>query len=58
MDEVEALFPIPLLRCHQLLGRATVEALIAEIRKAEIEQNLRSDQLFHARVASRLPADI
>jgi uncharacterized protein (TIGR02466 family) len=47
MDHVEPLFPIPLLRSPRLLGPALNEAVVAAIRDARIEKNLRSDQLFH-----------
>ena len=51
MDQIEPLFPIPLLRSPQLLGQALNEAAVAAIRNARIESNLRSDQLFHTEVA-------
>jgi hypothetical protein len=54
MDQVEALFPIPLLRCPQLLSPVLIEAAVASIRGARIERNLRSDQLFHTDVANPL----
>src|SRR5258705_889882 len=51
MDQMEPLFPIPLLRSPQLLSPALNEAAVAAIRHARIESNLRSDQLFHTEVA-------
>ena len=51
MDQIEPLFPIPLLRSPQLLSPALNEAAVAAIRNARIEGNLRSDQLFHTEVA-------
>jgi len=51
MDQIEPLFPIPLLRSPRLLGPALNEATVAAIRDARIESNLRSDQLFHTEVA-------
>ena len=51
MDQIEPLFPIPLLRSPQLLSPALNEATVAAIRDARIESNLRSDQLFHTEVA-------
>lgn len=51
MDEVESLFPIPLLRSPKLLDAARIEAAAAAIRKATMEKNVRSDQLFHTQVA-------
>src|SRR3981189_1542205 len=54
MDQVEALFPIPLLRSPGLLSPALNEAAVAAIRNARIEKNLRSDQLFHTEIANPL----
>jgi uncharacterized protein (TIGR02466 family) len=51
MDQIEPLFPIPLLRSPRLLGSALNEAAVAAIRNARTESNLRSDQLFHTEVA-------
>jgi uncharacterized protein (TIGR02466 family) len=51
MDQIEALFPIPLLRSPGLLNPALNEAAVAAIRNARVEGNLRSDQLFHTEVA-------
>src|SRR6516165_10137894 len=50
-DQVEALFPIPLLRSPKLLPPELNDAAVAAIRNAKIENNLRSDQLFHTEVA-------
>lgn len=54
MDQVEALFPIPLLRCPQVINPALVEAAVAAIRGAKTEKNLRSDQLFHTEIENPL----
>src|SRR5258707_9672211 len=51
MDQIEPLFPIPLLRSPRLLGPDLNAAAVAAIRSARIENNLRSDQLFHTEVA-------
>ncbi|MDB6044623.1 MAG: hypothetical protein JWM63_3174 [Gammaproteobacteria bacterium] len=51
MDQIEALFPIPLLRAPRLLDPALIVAAAAAIRDARIEKNLRSDQLFHSEIA-------
>src|ERR1700694_2332498 len=51
MDQIEPLFPIPLLRSPRLLSSALNEAAVAAIRNARTESNLRSDQLFHTEVA-------
>lgn len=51
MDEIEPLFPIPLLRSPGLLGPELNAAAVAAIRNAKIEGNLRSGQLFHTEVA-------
>src|SRR5258708_31250168 len=51
MDQIEPLFPIPLLRSPRLLPQSLNEAAVAAIRSARIENNLRSDQLFHTEVA-------
>jgi len=51
MDQIEPLFPIPLLRSPRLLGPDLNAAAVAAIRGARIESNLRSDQLFHTEVA-------
>jgi uncharacterized protein (TIGR02466 family) len=51
MDQVEPLFPIPLMRCPGLLNPDLVAAALEAIRDARIEKNLRSDQLFHTQVS-------
>ena len=51
MDQIEALFPIPLLRSPGLLSPELKDAAVAAIRNAKIESNLRSGQLFHTEVA-------
>jgi len=51
MDQIELLFPIPLLRSPGLLSPALNGAAISAIRNARTESNLRSDQLFHTEVA-------
>lgn len=51
MDHVEPLFPIPLMRCPALLPQEMIEAAVTAITNANIEKNLRSDQLFHTRIA-------
>jgi len=49
-DQIEGLFPIPLMRCPGLLGPEKVAAALESIRSARIEKNLRSDQLFHTEI--------
>ena len=51
MDQIEPLFPIPLLRSPGLLPPALNEAAVAAIRDTRVEGNLRSGQLFHTEVA-------
>ncbi|WBL81346.1 2OG-Fe(II) oxygenase family protein [Bradyrhizobium xenonodulans] len=51
MDQIEPLFPIPLLRSPGLLPPSLNEAAVAAIRSTRIEGNLRSGQLFHTEVA-------
>ena len=51
MDQIEALFPIPLMRCPGLLSPELTAAAVTAIRDAPIERNLRSEQLFHTPVA-------
>ena len=46
MDQIEPLFPIPLLRSPQLLPPSLNEAAVEAIRNARIESNLRSGQLL------------
>lgn len=51
MDQIEPLFPIPLLRSPGLLSPELKDAAVAAIRSSKIESNLRSGQLFHTEVA-------
>jgi uncharacterized protein (TIGR02466 family) len=55
MDQIEPLFPIPLMRSPRLLSPALNEAVVNSILNTRIEKNLRSDQLFHTEVAN--PSD-
>jgi uncharacterized protein (TIGR02466 family) len=54
MDQIEALFPIPMMRSPALLNTELNEAAVASIRGARVETNLRSDALFHSQVANPL----
>jgi uncharacterized protein (TIGR02466 family) len=51
MDQIEPLFPIPLMRSPGLLSPELKDAAVAAIRNSKIENNLRSGQLFHTEVA-------
>ena len=51
MDQIEPLFPIPLMRSPGLLNEELKDAVVAAIRNSKIETNLRSGQLFHTEVA-------
>jgi uncharacterized protein (TIGR02466 family) len=51
MDQIEPLFPIPLMRSPGLLSAELKDAAVAAIRSSRIENNLRSGQLFHTEVA-------
>jgi uncharacterized protein (TIGR02466 family) len=51
MDQIEPLFPIPLMRSPGLLSAELKDAAVAAIRSSKIENNLRSGQLFHTEVA-------
>jgi uncharacterized protein (TIGR02466 family) len=51
MDQIEPLFPIPLMRSPGLLSPELKDAAVAAIRSSRIETNLRSGQLFHTEVA-------
>ena len=51
MDQIEPLFPIPLMRSPGLLSPELKDAAVAAIRSSRIESNLRSGQLFHTEVA-------
>jgi uncharacterized protein (TIGR02466 family) len=55
MDEIEPLFPIPLMRSPGILGDELRDAAVAAIRNSRVENNLRSGQLFHTEVAD--PSD-
>ncbi len=50
MDEIEGLFPIPMLRSRGLFDRAMVAALTDEIRSEFTQRNDRSDRLSHTRI--------
>ncbi len=50
MDEVEGLFPIPLLRAPGLFGPDIVAALTSEIRGVFKQRNTRSDLLSHTEI--------
>ena len=49
-DQLEALFPIPLLRSPGLLSPELNDAAVSAIRSARVEKNLRSNQLFHTEI--------
>lgn len=51
MDEVEPLFPIPMMRCPGVLDADMVSAAMSTILDGQVERNLRSGQLFHTMVA-------
>lgn len=53
-DQVELLFPIPLMRSPKLLPPDVLADALARARDAKVETNLRSDQLFHTSVANPL----
>lgn len=50
MDEIEGLFPIPLMRSPGFLDPATVEALTAEIHDAHLRRNSSSTLLSHTEI--------
>ena len=50
MDEVEGLFPVPLLRARRLLGMSLVGALCQQIRDARTRKNARSGLLSHTEI--------
>ena len=50
MDEIEGLFPIPLMRSPGLFDAATVQALTAEIREAHLRRNSGSTLLSHTEI--------
>jgi uncharacterized protein (TIGR02466 family) len=58
MDQIEPLFPIPLMRSPGLLSPDLKDAAVAAIRNSRIENNLRSGQLFHTEVADPSRSDL
>jgi len=52
MDQIEPLFPIPLMRSPRLIGSALIDSAVAAIRQSRVDKNLRSDQLFHTDIVS------
>ena len=52
MDEIEGLFPTPLLRARRLLDPSLVAALASQIRSAHVQRNARSTLLSHTEVVS------
>lgn len=50
MDEIEGLFPVPLLHAHGALEPALVTALAGQIADAHAKVNARSDQLSHTAI--------
>lgn len=50
MDEVEGLFPVPLLRARRLLDMSLVTALCQQIRDAHTRKNARSGLLSHTEI--------
>lgn len=52
MDEVEGLFPVPLLRARKLLDDGLVAALSRQIRDAHTRENARSSLLSHTEIVS------
>jgi uncharacterized protein (TIGR02466 family) len=57
-DQIELLFPIPLMRSPNVLGPELRDAAIAAIRADKVETNLRSDQLFHTTVSNPLHSNL
>ena len=57
-DQIELLFPIPLMRSPKLLSPELSEAAIAAIRAEKVETNLRSEQLFHTTVTNPLDSNL
>jgi uncharacterized protein (TIGR02466 family) len=53
-DQIELLFPIPLMRSPNVLGPELRDAAIAAIRSDQVETNLRSEQLFHTTISNPL----
>src|SRR5262249_60758515 len=52
MDQIEPLFPIPLMRSPGLRSPALIESATAAIRNARVDRNQRSDQLFHTEISN------
>ena len=52
MDEIEGLFPVPLLRARRLLDSGLVAALARQIRDGHTRRNARSTQLSHTEIVS------
>lgn len=50
MDEIEGLFPVPLLRARRLLDPVLVSALAKQIRDAHTRTNAKSSQLSHTEI--------
>lgn len=57
-DQIELLFPIPLMRSPNVLGPELRDAAIAAIRADTVETNLRSEQLFHTTISSPLHSNL
>lgn len=57
-DQIELLFPIPLMRSPSLLSQELRDAAIASIRADKVETNLRSEQLFHTTVSNPLESNL
>jgi uncharacterized protein (TIGR02466 family) len=57
-DQIELLFPIPLMRSPNVLGPELRDAAIAAIRADKVETNLRSDQLFHTTISNPLHSNL
>ncbi|MBC9879614.1 hypothetical protein G8O24_19930 [Bradyrhizobium sp. INPA01-394B] len=57
-DQIELLFPIPLMRSPNLLSQELREAAIGAIRADKVETNLRSEQLFHTTIANPLDSNL
>lgn len=57
-DQIELLFPIPLMRSPNLLSQELMEAAVAAIRADKIETNLRSEQLFHTTISNPLDSNL
>ena len=50
MDEIEGLFPVPLLHAHGVLAPPLIAALADTIAEAHTKLNARSDQLSHTAI--------